>query len=133
MGVDHHEPYVQQGGGVVARGAESRWRLGREPGLLRQSGHARRRARARLRRRRGRALGCMAAGDTRSNCVDRGICFLLRTQRKDGSWWEKTYTGTGFPKVFYLKYHMYAEYFPLLALATYSQVMKSLQRADKSE
>jgi squalene-hopene/tetraprenyl-beta-curcumene cyclase len=73
----------------------------------------------------------LAAGDTRSNCVERGIMFLLRTQRKDGSWWEKTYTGTGFPKVFYLKYHMYAEYFPLLALATYSQVMKSLQRADK--
>jgi squalene-hopene/tetraprenyl-beta-curcumene cyclase len=70
----------------------------------------------------------MAAGDLRSGSVDRGIAYLLAHQRKNGSWWEKQYTGTGFPKVFYLKYHMYAEYFPLLALATYSKVMNGSER-----
>jgi squalene-hopene/tetraprenyl-beta-curcumene cyclase len=73
-------------------------------------------------------LGLMAAGDLRSGSVDRGIAYLLAHQRKNGSWWEKQHTGTGFPKVFYLKYHMYAEYFPLLALATYSKVMNGSER-----
>jgi squalene-hopene/tetraprenyl-beta-curcumene cyclase len=68
-------------------------------------------------------MGLIAAGDTRSGSLDRGIAFLLKHQRKDGSWWERYYTGTGFPKVFYLKYHMYAEYFPLLALASYRKLM----------
>jgi squalene-hopene/tetraprenyl-beta-curcumene cyclase len=68
-------------------------------------------------------LGLLAAGDTRSDCVTRGVEFLLRTQKRNGSWRDEWYTGTGFPKVFYLKYHMYAEYFPLLALAAYLKVM----------
>jgi len=73
-------------------------------------------------------LGLMAAGDMRSGSVDRGIAYLLSQQKKDGSWWEQYYTGTGFPKVFYLKYHMYAEYFPLLALATYSKLMNGSEK-----
>ena len=68
-------------------------------------------------------MGLLAVGDTRSECVARGMAYLLRTQSKDGSWDEKFYTGTGFPRVFYLKYHLYSEYFPLLALTTYSKVM----------
>jgi squalene-hopene/tetraprenyl-beta-curcumene cyclase len=72
-------------------------------------------------------LGLLAAGDTRSESVELGIEYLLRTQKKNGSWKDDWYTGTGFPKVFYLKYHMYAEYFPLLALATYFKVMASRQ------
>ena len=67
-------------------------------------------------------LGLLAAGDTRSDCVARGIEYLLRTQQKNGTWQDELYTGTGFPQVFYLHYHMYAEYFPLLALATYLKV-----------
>jgi squalene-hopene/tetraprenyl-beta-curcumene cyclase len=72
-------------------------------------------------------LGLLAAGDTRSDCVHKGIAYLLKTQRRDGSWREKWNTGTGFPKVFYLKYHMYAEYFPLLAMATYQKVMMAAE------
>jgi squalene-hopene/tetraprenyl-beta-curcumene cyclase len=67
-------------------------------------------------------MGLLAAGDAHSEPVVRGIDYLLRTQRPDGSWTDDWYTGTGFPKVFYLKYHMYPEYFPLLALATYAKV-----------
>jgi squalene-hopene/tetraprenyl-beta-curcumene cyclase len=68
-------------------------------------------------------MGLLAVGDTRSECVARGMAYLLRTQGKDGSWDEIFYTGTGFPRVFYLKYHLYSEYFPLIALTTYSKVM----------
>ncbi|MBV9670385.1 MAG: squalene--hopene cyclase [Acidobacteriales bacterium] len=66
-------------------------------------------------------MGLIAAGDLRSNAVDRGIIYLLNTQRKDGSWDEVEYTGTGFPRVFYLAYHMYRNYFPLIALSAYQR------------
>ena len=69
-------------------------------------------------------LGILAVGDTRSDSVARGIAYLLRTQKEDGSWDEPYCTGTGFPRVFYLQYHLYREYFPLLALTTYAKVME---------
>jgi squalene-hopene/tetraprenyl-beta-curcumene cyclase len=68
-------------------------------------------------------MGLLAVGDTRSECVARGIAYLLKTQKKEGSWEEALYTGTGFPRVFYLKYHLYAQYFPLIALTAYAKVM----------
>jgi squalene-hopene/tetraprenyl-beta-curcumene cyclase len=67
-------------------------------------------------------LGLLAIGDTRSDAISRGVEYLLRTQREDGSWHYAQYTGTGFPRVFYLKYHLYSQYFPLMALASYSSV-----------
>jgi len=66
-------------------------------------------------------LGLLAAGEAQSEEVQAGVDFLLRTQRSDGGWDEEPFTGTGFPKVFYLKYHMYSLYFPLMALARYGQ------------
>jgi squalene-hopene/tetraprenyl-beta-curcumene cyclase len=65
-------------------------------------------------------LGLLAAGEIDSAAVRSGIDYLLATQQADGTWHEKHFTGTGFPKVFYLKYHMYALYFPLMALARYA-------------
>jgi squalene-hopene/tetraprenyl-beta-curcumene cyclase len=47
----------------------------------------------------------------------------MQTQKEDGSWYEPFYTGTGFPRVFYLKYTMYYQYFPLLALTAYAKVV----------
>jgi squalene-hopene/tetraprenyl-beta-curcumene cyclase len=64
-------------------------------------------------------LGLIAAGEAGSPEVRVGIQWLLATQRGDGTWQEEPFTGTGFPKVFYLKYHMYALYFPLMALCRY--------------
>jgi squalene-hopene/tetraprenyl-beta-curcumene cyclase len=64
-------------------------------------------------------MGLMAGGDTYSSSVIHGIEYLVRTQQPDGSWAEDLATGTGFPKVFYLNYHYYRLYFPLLALATF--------------
>ena len=66
-------------------------------------------------------LTLIAAGETSSDAVARGIDYLLATQREDGSWHDATWTGTGFPRVFYLRYHLYATYFPLLALATHAR------------
>ncbi|MEO7651256.1 MAG: squalene--hopene cyclase [Bryobacteraceae bacterium] len=70
-------------------------------------------------------LGLMAGGDSTSSSVRKGIEHLVATQRQDGSWNEDLATGTGFPKVFYLKYHLYRLYFPLLALATYAKVLEA--------
>jgi squalene-hopene/tetraprenyl-beta-curcumene cyclase len=77
-------------------------------------------------------LGLLAAGDTRSDSVAKGIRWLISKQLPSGGWdesaegrnGEAVYTGTGFPRVFYLAYHLYRDYFPLLALTTYKQVME---------
>jgi len=76
-------------------------------------------------------LGLLAAGDTRSDSVAKGVRWLIERQDEDGSWdelmpgrnGESYYTGTGFPRVFYLGYHLYKQYFPLLALTTYQRAM----------
>lgn len=70
-------------------------------------------------------LGLFAAGDHVSDSVRQGLDFLLHMQLDDGSWDDEHWTGTGFPRVFYLKYHLYDDYFPLLALATYRQTVES--------
>lgn len=62
-------------------------------------------------------LGLAATGAGRGPAARRGLQFLLDTQRPDGTWEETASTGTGFPNVFYLTYHLYRQYFPLLALA----------------
>ena len=77
-------------------------------------------------------LGLLAAGDTRSDSVAKGIRWLVSKQLPSGTWDESAegrngeaiYTGTGFPRVFYLAYHLYRDYFPLLALTTYKRVME---------
>ena len=64
-------------------------------------------------------MGICACGDLDRPSIQRGLRFLLGSQKHDGSWDEEQITGTGFPRVFYLKYDMYRQNFPLLALATY--------------
>ena len=64
-------------------------------------------------------LGLMAAGETHSQEVRKGIEFLLYRQGNDGLWDDPWFTAPGFPRVFYLKYHGYSKYFPLWALARY--------------
>jgi squalene-hopene/tetraprenyl-beta-curcumene cyclase len=65
-------------------------------------------------------LGLLAAGRANERAVRRGIDYLIAHQRTDGGWDEPEFTGTGFPRVFYLRYHYYPIYFPLLALARWS-------------
>ncbi len=64
-------------------------------------------------------LGLIAGGDASSLSVQNGIEYLVDTQREDGSWHEDASTGTGFPRVFYLTYHLYRQAFPLLALSEF--------------
>jgi len=61
----------------------------------------------------------MAAGEAHSAQTAKGIAYLLRNMNKCGFWDAPYYTATGFPRVFYLRYHGYARYFPLWALARY--------------
>ena len=122
IGVDHHEPYVQQAAEWLrmVQNADGGW--GESCGSyddanLKGVGESTPSQTA------WAIMGLLAANDTRSDCVAKGIAYLLRTQRKDGSWDEPLYTGTGFPRVFYLMYHMYRQYFPLIALTTYKKVL----------
>jgi squalene-hopene/tetraprenyl-beta-curcumene cyclase len=68
-------------------------------------------------------LGLLHAGESAHPAVRRGVQFLLAAQRPDGFWDEREFTGTGFPRIFYLRYHGYAAYFPLWALAAYRQAL----------
>jgi squalene-hopene/tetraprenyl-beta-curcumene cyclase len=122
MGIDHHEPYVQQaaewirmvqnpdgGWGETCGSYDNSNTKGVGPSTPSQTAWA--------------VMGLLAAADTRSESLARAVIYLLQTQKKDGSWDETWYTGTGFPRVFYLMYHMYRDYFPLIALTTYKKVM----------
>jgi squalene-hopene/tetraprenyl-beta-curcumene cyclase len=68
-------------------------------------------------------MGLCAFDDPNRPSLRRGIEYLIRTQNPDGSWTEHETTGTGFPKVFYLKYDMYRNSWPLLAFATYRSLL----------
>jgi squalene-hopene/tetraprenyl-beta-curcumene cyclase len=127
MGVDHHEPYVQQaaewlrmvqnsdgGWGETCGSYDDPSTRGIGASTPSQTAWA--------------IMGLLAAGDTRSESVQRGILYLLETQKPNGSWDEDQYTGTGFPRVFYLAYHLYRDYFPLIALSNYARTFAELER-----
>ncbi|MBD2436571.1 squalene--hopene cyclase [Nostoc sp. FACHB-110] len=71
-------------------------------------------------------IGLIAAGQATGKfameAIERGINYLVSTQKPDGTWFEADFTGTGFPCHFYLKYHMYQQYFPLIALGRYQKI-----------
>jgi squalene-hopene/tetraprenyl-beta-curcumene cyclase len=131
MGIWNHEPAIQQaaewirmvqnsdgGWGETCKSYDDPNQRGIGPSTASQTAWA--------------VLGLLAAGDTRSDSVAKGIRWLIGKQEADGSWreladgrdGESVYTGTGFPRVFYLGYHMYRDYFPLLALTTYRRAME---------
>jgi squalene-hopene/tetraprenyl-beta-curcumene cyclase len=131
VGVDHHEPYIQQaiewlrmvqngdgGWGESCGSYDDPATKGIGPSTPSQTAWA--------------IMGLLAGDDLRSECLSKGIAYLLRTQKADGSWEERHYTGTGFPRVFYLAYHMYRDYFPLIALSTYQRVMQQRQQEETS-
>jgi squalene-hopene/tetraprenyl-beta-curcumene cyclase len=64
-------------------------------------------------------IGLLAASEASDPAITRAVDHLVTQQESDGSWTEHEFTGTGFPCVFYLKYHLYRNYFPLYALARY--------------
>jgi squalene-hopene/tetraprenyl-beta-curcumene cyclase len=74
-------------------------------------------------------LGLMAAGEADHPAVARGIAHLAATQSEDGFWNEPFHTATGFPRVFYLRYHGYSKFFPLWALARFRNLKRGNSRA----
>ncbi|HEX2216592.1 MAG TPA: squalene--hopene cyclase [Xanthobacteraceae bacterium] len=74
-------------------------------------------------------LGLMAAGEVEHPAVTRGISYLAQTQGQNGLWNEERFTATGFPRVFYLRYHGYAKFFPLWALARYRNLKSGNSRS----
>ena len=73
-------------------------------------------------------LGLMAAGEVESSAVRRGISYLARNQGESGLWQEERFSGVGFPRVFYLRYHGYAKFFPLWAVARYRNLRRGNSR-----
>lgn len=125
IGIDNHEPMVQQaaewirmvqnadgGWGESCGSYDDRNQKGIGESTCSQTAWA--------------LLGLMAAGDYKSESVARGVAYLLQQQLEDGSWHEVPYTGTGFPRVFYLKYTYYYQYFPLMALTKYAKVTNNI-------
>lgn len=70
-------------------------------------------------------MGLMAAGDTGSTAVKRGIRWLEERQLPSGQWNEEHFTGTGFPGHFYMRYHMYRDCFPTMALARFARAQQA--------
>jgi len=132
IGIDQHEPQVQQaaewirmvqnpdgGWGETCGSYDDPDTRGIGPSTPSQTAWA--------------LLGLLAAGDDRSDSIAKGIRWLLTRQGEDGSWDESMgkgptrqgiITGTGFPKVFYLAYTLYRQYFPLMALTAYKRAME---------
>jgi squalene-hopene/tetraprenyl-beta-curcumene cyclase len=73
-------------------------------------------------------LGLMAAGDVDHPAMKRGVAYLQRTQDDTGFWPQEAYTGGGFPRVFYLRYHGYPKFFPLWAMARYRNLKRANSR-----
>jgi squalene-hopene/tetraprenyl-beta-curcumene cyclase len=75
-------------------------------------------------------LGLIAAGEATGQfartAIQRGVDYLTETQKPNGTWYESEFTGTGFPSHFYLKYHLYQQVFPLLALSKYKEEVQLL-------
>ena len=63
-------------------------------------------------------MQCAEHGN-RLDCLERGVAYLIRTQKEDGRWDEPQFTGTGFPGDFFINYHLYRHVFPLSALGRY--------------
>jgi squalene-hopene/tetraprenyl-beta-curcumene cyclase len=61
----------------------------------------------------------VAGGKAKSPATKKGVEFLLKSQNEEGTWFEAEFTGTGFPVHFFIKYHMYQHFFPLMALSRY--------------
>jgi squalene-hopene/tetraprenyl-beta-curcumene cyclase len=72
-------------------------------------------------------IGLLAAAEKDDPAVSDAVRHLLEQQNADGSWDEQQFTGTGFPCVFYLKYHLYRNYFPLYALSRYRNLLQDVK------
>ena len=128
IGEDMTQPYIRRavnwlkskqnldgGWGEVCESYDDRSLMGCGPSTPSQTGWA--------------LLSLFAAGEVLSKAALRGIEYLMATQKPDGTWDEDAFTGTGFPKFFMIKYHIYRNCFPLTALGRYRRLL--LEHAGK--
>ncbi len=121
IGEDMNQPYIRKavnwiksrqnndgGWGEVCESYFDRSLMGSGPSTASQTGWA--------------LLALMAAGEANSRAAAQGVKYLLETQNEDGTWDEDAFTGTGFPKFFMIKYHIYRNCFPLTALGRYRRL-----------
>ncbi|MGB9080396.1 MAG: squalene--hopene cyclase [Desulfuromonadaceae bacterium] len=122
IGEDMAQPYIRKaviwlkskqnpdgGWGEVCESYDDRSLMGCGPSTPSQTGWA--------------LLSLFAAGEVHSIAASRGVEYLISTQKPDGSWDEDAFTGTGFPKFFMIKYHIYRNCFPLTALGRYRRLL----------
>jgi squalene-hopene/tetraprenyl-beta-curcumene cyclase len=124
-GVSHDDPMIAKAAGWLktVQNADGGWGEDCDSYALDRTGH---RAAPSTASQTGWALlGLMAAGEVDSAGVARGIAWLAGHQEADGLWGQEMYTGGGFPRVFYLRYHGYPKYFPLWAMARYRNLKRS--------
>jgi squalene-hopene/tetraprenyl-beta-curcumene cyclase len=124
IGVDMNEPWVQRGRDWLERHQNDDGGWGEtvasyEDPMLRGQGASTPSQTA------WALLGLCAFPQTHHKSIEKGIRYLIHTQNPDGSWSETLITGTGFPRVFYLKYDMYRNNWPLMALARYAGEVSS--------
>lgn len=122
IGEDMNQPYIRKavnwlkskqnldgGWGEVCESYDDRSLMGCGPSTPSQTGWA--------------LLSLFAAGEIHSSAASLGVGYLVTTQKQDGSWDEDAFTGTGFPKFFMIKYHIYRNCFPLTALGRYRRLL----------
>jgi squalene-hopene/tetraprenyl-beta-curcumene cyclase len=127
-GVDHASPMVRSAVGWLGRiqNEDGGWGEGCDSYGLDYTGY--RPAPSTASQTAWALIGLMAAGEVDSPAVARGIAWLTAHQQADGLWPQEHYTGGGFPRVFYLRYHGYPKYFPLWAIARYRNIKRGNTR-----
>lgn len=123
-GEDNNAPYIQRAIGWLkaAQRSDGGWGEGLESYETERKGFA---LRSTASQTAWAVLALISAGEVDSEAVEGGIDYLSCAKREGARWQEELFTGTGFPRVFYLKYAGYAAYFPLWALARYQRVKAS--------
>ena len=132
LNIEHARALAAQGRATGSKACSTRTAAGANVATPTTIPSSKGRARAPPRKPPGPSWACCAFGDPHRPSISRGIEYLTRTQNPDGSWTEHETTGTGFPRVFYLKYDMYRNSWPLLALATYKQLLEQKRASEPS-
>jgi squalene-hopene/tetraprenyl-beta-curcumene cyclase len=124
VGVDHQDPMIRKAAGwlVSIQNADGGWGEDGTSYKLDYRGYEA--APSTASQTAWALLGLMATGEVESAAVARGVAYLTQTQEANGLWNEERYTATGFPRVFYLRYHGYRRFFPLWALARYRNLKR---------
>ena len=123
-GLSHHDPALKRGAGFLLETQREDGGWG-EDNLSYRDAPRGRYHRSNPSQTAWALLGLMAAGEANHPAVGRGVAYLQATQKPDGEWDEQPYTAVGFPRVFYLRYHGYKLFFPLLAMARYRNLRAS--------